>query len=263
MVTIPTIDQISGTTVMNKMRSLIHAFINFATGVNDEMTEFESSVMQDYYTKIDINTNFYTKNETNIKFTNYYTKNESDEKFVESFGLSSGLVYTYMSNIKYLTLNIDFPITYDNNKITVAYDNTTIKKNNNGQLYCDVKSTKINNVSPDNQGNINIQSDNIRVESYPNTNSIKLIGRDFVRVNSVDDLLDGDIIIFTNLYTMSADDYQIGLAICSYDVPSDATMLIGYGVLRGTTQSVTFRHNIELDIDGIVGYVINRTTYLE
>ncbi len=46
MVTIPTIDQISGTTVMNKMRSLINAFINFG---NDVDGEFDN-----YYTKIEI-----------------------------------------------------------------------------------------------------------------------------------------------------------------------------------------------------------------
>lgn len=79
MVTIPTIDQISGTTVMNKMRSLIHAFINFATGVDDEITEFENTVTQDFYTKLEVDTKFsdyYTKSEITTMFSSYFTKTE-------------------------------------------------------------------------------------------------------------------------------------------------------------------------------------------
>ena len=42
MVTIPTIDQISGSTVMRKMRDLINHFITFAGEVNDELTTLDN-----------------------------------------------------------------------------------------------------------------------------------------------------------------------------------------------------------------------------
>ena len=44
MVTIPTIDQISGTTVMNKMRSLINNYISFADEISDEFTDLTEFV---------------------------------------------------------------------------------------------------------------------------------------------------------------------------------------------------------------------------
>ena len=85
MVTIPTIDQISGTTVMNKMRSLIHAFINFATGVDDEITEFESTVTQDFYTKLEIDT----------KFADYYTKSQIDNGWYTKFEIQNEILVNY------------------------------------------------------------------------------------------------------------------------------------------------------------------------
>lgn len=85
MVTIPTIDQISGTTVMNKMRSLIHAFINFATDVDDEITEFESTVTQDFYTKLEVDT----------KFADYYTKSQIDAGWYTKFEIQNEVLVNY------------------------------------------------------------------------------------------------------------------------------------------------------------------------
>lgn len=97
MVTIPTIDQISGTTVMNKLRSLIRKFIEFATDVSEEMDyvseqsqeayNMASSIdLTNYYTKSEVDnliasidlSDYYTKSEINATFTNYYTKTETD-----------------------------------------------------------------------------------------------------------------------------------------------------------------------------------------
>ena len=85
MVTIPTIDQISGTTVMNKMRSLIHAFINFATGVDDEIAEFENTVTQDFYTKLEVDT----------KFADYYTKSQIDSGWYTKFEIQNEVLANY------------------------------------------------------------------------------------------------------------------------------------------------------------------------
>ena len=69
MVTIPTIDQISGTTVMNKLRSLINAFINYANDMNEEITVISTQSSSAYeiatQTAATVQDNFYTKSEIN------------------------------------------------------------------------------------------------------------------------------------------------------------------------------------------------------
>ena len=77
MVTIPTIDQISGTTVMNKMRSLINNYIDFGTEVAGEISYMMNVVenlpqdITDVYNKATIDGMFAA---VSAEFNNYYTK---------------------------------------------------------------------------------------------------------------------------------------------------------------------------------------------
>ena len=77
MVTIPTIVQISGTTVMNKMRSLINNYIEFGTEVADSISYMEEVIenlphdITDVYNKATIDSMFATVND---KFDDYYVK---------------------------------------------------------------------------------------------------------------------------------------------------------------------------------------------
>lgn len=69
MVTIPTIDQISGTTVMNKMRSLVRNYIEFAGEVGntvDYIEEVVRNLPQDLQ-------NYYTKSESDVLLANKVT----------------------------------------------------------------------------------------------------------------------------------------------------------------------------------------------
>lgn len=101
MVTIPTIDQISGTTVMNKMRSLINNYIEFGGEIANTVNYMEEVIrnlpqdVTDVYNKETIDTmfsNYYTKIQVDglisivdNKFTNYYTKAEVNN-LVETVG---------------------------------------------------------------------------------------------------------------------------------------------------------------------------------
>ena len=76
MVTIPTIDQIGGTTVMNKMRSLIHAFINFATEIDADLTVISTQASNAYDLATDTAGQFADLQA--LVQNNYYTKSETD-----------------------------------------------------------------------------------------------------------------------------------------------------------------------------------------
>ena len=76
MVTIPTIDQIGGTTVMNKMRSLIHAFINFATEIDADLTVISTQASNAY--DLAMNTAGQFADLQALVQNNYYTKSETD-----------------------------------------------------------------------------------------------------------------------------------------------------------------------------------------
>lgn len=72
MVTIPTIDQISGTTVMNKMRSLINNYIEFGTEVAGSISYMEEVIRN---LPQDI-TDVYNKETIDAMFSNVYSKSE-------------------------------------------------------------------------------------------------------------------------------------------------------------------------------------------
>lgn len=76
MVTIPTIDQISGSTVMNKMRSLINAFINFATEIDADLTVISTQASNAYDLATDTAGQFADLQA--LVQNNYYTKSETD-----------------------------------------------------------------------------------------------------------------------------------------------------------------------------------------
>lgn len=76
MVTIPTIDQISGTTVMNKMRSLITNYIDFGTQVAGELS-YMMNVIENLPQDI---TDVYNKATINAMFANVYQKSETYSK---------------------------------------------------------------------------------------------------------------------------------------------------------------------------------------
>ena len=126
MVTIPTIDQISGTTVMNKMRSLIHAFINFATGIDDEITEFENTVTQDFYTKLEVDT----------KFADYYTKSQIDSGWYTKFEIQNEVLVDYYTKTQidttfasYYTKTETDTLLDDKQDVLTAGSNITIENN--------------------------------------------------------------------------------------------------------------------------------------
>ena len=76
MVTIPTIDQISGTTVMNKMRSLITNYIDFGTQVAGELS-YMMNVIENLPQDI---TDVYNKATIDAMFANVYQKSETYSK---------------------------------------------------------------------------------------------------------------------------------------------------------------------------------------
>lgn len=138
MVTVPTIDQISGTTVMNKLRALIRKFIEFATDVSDEMSDvaeqsqeaynIASSInINNYYTKVEVDalisgidlSQFYTKLEVDAIIGNYYTKTEIDN----ALALKQNNL-TAITPIKIDSNNISLKdwVLYDNNDWTIFID---------------------------------------------------------------------------------------------------------------------------------------------
>lgn len=121
MVTIPTIDQISGSTVMRKMRDLINHFITFAGEVDEELTTIENS-FDNYYTKVEVDGNFYTKTYIN---TNYYDKTSVDyllTRKADVFALGNGLIW------------------YEN-QLFAKIDGTTITFDSSGRLKANVDTS--------------------------------------------------------------------------------------------------------------------------
>lgn len=136
MVTIPTIDQISGTTVMNKMRSLIHAFINFATEIDSDLTvistqssnayEIATETASNLALAVDdietieqnLSSNYYTKTEVDTIIDNYYTKTQVDTKLDAKISIA----------------NITYPLYYSSNVLGVQIDGTSIFLSNDGEL---------------------------------------------------------------------------------------------------------------------------------
>lgn len=97
---VPTLDQITGRTVMEKMRTLAKSFIEFANEIKDnvyteeQVRDYVTSVLLNYYTKEEVDeaiaaidlSDFYTKSETNgmlsLKrdISDSYNKTEVDTK---------------------------------------------------------------------------------------------------------------------------------------------------------------------------------------
>ena len=76
---VPTLDQITGRTVMEKMRTLAKAFIAFANEIKDnvyteeEVREYVTSVLLNYYTKEEVDEAI-----ASIDLSDFYTKSETD-----------------------------------------------------------------------------------------------------------------------------------------------------------------------------------------
>lgn len=121
MVTIPTIDQISGSTVMRKMRDLINHFITFAGEVDDELTTLDNR-FDGYYTKVEVDGNFYTKSYIN---TNYYDKTSVD----------------YLLNRKADLFTLGNGLTSYDNQIFAKVDGTSITFDSSGNLKANVDTS--------------------------------------------------------------------------------------------------------------------------
>ena len=169
MVTIPTIDQISGTTVMNKMRSLINAFINFANEVDTALTvtipEYVDDALASYYTQTEINdmlNNYYTKSEVYTKtdvytksevnnllndvLSHYYTQTQTNTLLsgkADTFILHEPLFFdTDLQDNKYIYVKRGSGITVDQldgGKLISNIDGDTIQFDSDGKMYCTVE----------------------------------------------------------------------------------------------------------------------------
>ena len=189
MVTVPTIDQISGTTVMNKLRDLIRKFIQFATEVDEDITvnipdyvqTYVSSALEDYYTKIQVD---------NL-FTSYYTKTQVDNLLVakqDTLHAGLPLYMTTIDDYSYVELGyvsgklkitsnkldintdmivrsmtVDAPLYKERGNVGeevdalgINIDNDTIKINSDNELYADITPGQVLSSG----FNINIDSNN-------------------------------------------------------------------------------------------------------
>ena len=113
---VPTLDQITGRTVMEKMRTLAKSFIEFANEIKDnayteeEVREYVTSVLLNYYTKEEVDEAI-----SSIDLSDFYTKSETDGMLALKRNIADS--YTKSETDGMLTLKRNISDSYDKTEI--------------------------------------------------------------------------------------------------------------------------------------------------
>lgn len=119
---VPTLDQITGRTVMEKMRTLAKAFIAFANEIKDNV--YTEEQVRDYVTSVLLN--YYTKEEVDeaiaaIDLSDFYTKSETDGMLALKRNIADSYNKTETDNL--LNLKRDISDSYSKTEIDTKEDN--------------------------------------------------------------------------------------------------------------------------------------------